>query len=114
MTAPFGFTAPGIEVDELDDRRLRVRYPPELPVHSREQVYYFDDRARLIRLDYTAEVMGRFARAAHLCAEHRDFGGLLYPTRRRVHPRLPGDRVLRAVTLVAIDVASVEAGPRPR
>ncbi|HEY3019189.1 MAG TPA: hypothetical protein VGJ32_03310 [Solirubrobacteraceae bacterium] len=114
MTAPFGFTAPGFEVAELDDRRLRVRYPPGIPVHSRDQVYYFDERARLVRLDYTAEVMSRFARAAHLCSEHREFDGLLFPARRRVHPRLPGGRVLRAVTLVAIDSASVAARPRPR
>ena len=42
------------------------------------------------------------------------FDGLLFPARRRVHPRLPGDRPLRAVTLVAIDVASVSARPRAR
>ena len=114
MTAPFGFTAPGFEVAELDDRRLLVRYPAGVPAHSREQVYHFDERARLVRLDYTAEVISRFARAVHLCTEHRDFDGLLFPARRRVHPRLPGDRPLRAVTLVAIDVASVSARPRAR
>ena len=114
MTAPFGFTAPGFEVAELDDRRLRVRYPAGVPAHSREQVYSFDAAARLVRLDYTAEVISRFARAAHICTAHREFDGLLFPTRRRVHPRLPGGRALRAVTLVAIDVASVAARPRPR
>ena len=33
---------------------------------------------RLVRLDYTAEVFGRWARAQHLCGEHRSFDGLLF------------------------------------
>ena len=63
---------------------------------------------------FDVSLTSRFARAAHICTAHREFDGLLFPTRRRVHPRLPGGRALRAVTLVAIDVASVAARPRPR
>jgi hypothetical protein len=116
-TAPFHFTRPGVELAELtawredgeEWRRLRVRYPPGLPVHSREQVFHYDERGLLRRNDYTAEPFGGWAHAAHYSYEHREFDGLVFPTRRRVHPRRGNGRPLRAVTLIAIEVDSVTA-----
>jgi hypothetical protein len=108
--APFMLADPGFEVRERDDL-LEVRFPEDLPAHSREQVFYFDSEGLLRRLDYTAEVFGNFARAAHLCSDHREFDGLVVPTRRRVHPRRRSGKPLRAVTNVRIDVQEVE--PRP-
>jgi hypothetical protein len=40
-----------------------------------------------MRLDYTAEVFGTWAKAAHYCWDHKNFSGLIVPTRRRVFPR---------------------------
>jgi len=98
FTTPLLLTRPELEVEEAG-RRLRVRFSSEVPTHSREQVFYFDDQALLVRLDYTAEVFGRWARAKHVCRGHRKFDGLVFPTYRRVTPRgLPGP------TLVWIDV----------
>jgi hypothetical protein len=116
-TAPFHLAREGVELAELSAwsedgeawRRLRVRYPPELPVHSREQVFHFDERGLLRRNDYTAEAFGRLARAAHYSYDHRTFDGLVFPTRRRVHPRRGNGRPLRAVTIIAIDLESVSA-----
>ena len=111
-TAPFAFAAPGFEVREgPGDGTLRVRFPADVPSHSREQVFHFDAQGILRRLDYTAEVMGPWARAAHLCARHRTFAGVVVPTRRRVHPLLPRGAVARPLTLIAIDVVDVRAVP---
>ena len=104
---PFLFARPGFEVEQLDGRRLRVLFPPDVPTHSREQTFYFDDSGRLTRLDYTAEVFGGWARAVHLCEEHREFDGILFPTRRRVYPRRRDGRPRPFPTLVWIDVESV-------
>jgi hypothetical protein len=101
-TFPFHLTLPGVEVEEAAPRRLRVRYPDGWPAHSREQEFHFDADGLLVRNDYTAEPFGRWARAAHLCAEHRGFDGLVVPTRRRVHPR-----GAPFVTLVRIEIEQV-------
>jgi hypothetical protein len=113
-TAPFAFAGAGFEVrDGPGAGTLRVRFPADVPSHSREQVFHFDRDGVLRRLDYTAEVMGPWAHAAHLCAAHRTFAGVVVPTRRRVHPLLPGGLVVRPVTLVAIDVVDVRAVEDP-
>jgi hypothetical protein len=103
-TFPFHLTLPGVQVDQTGDRSLRARYPDGWPVHSREQQFHFDDDGLLVRNDYTAEVFGRWARAAHLCEEHRSFDGLVLPTRRHVHPR-----GARWVTIVRIEIDDVKA-----
>jgi hypothetical protein len=86
FTTPLLLTRAGVEVEELAGR-LRVTFPPEVPTHSRRQVFHFDERALLVRLDYTAQVFGAWARAKHVCGIHRRFDGLVFPTRRRVTPR---------------------------
>ena len=115
LTAPFLFAEPGFETSEVEPwtedgerwRGLRVRYPDGIPTHSREQVFYFDERGLLRRLDYTAEVFNSRAHAAHYCYDHREMAGLIVPTRRRVHPRRRNGTPRRAITLVAIEVESV-------
>ena len=120
LTTPHLLTLEGVEVDEGEPRRegderwrrLDVRFPAEIDTHSREQTFYFDSTGLLRRHDYTAEVVGGWANAAHLCADHREYDGLVFPTRRRVRPVGPGGRVLPGPTLVAIDLVdvSVERG----
>jgi hypothetical protein len=121
-TAPFIFRRPGFEVEEADPwredgetwRALRVRFPDAIPAHSRQQLYYFDDRGLLRRNDYTAEVFGSWARATHYCWDHETFDGIVVPTRRTAMPRRRNGRPLTAVSLVKIaidDVAAGDAGP---
>jgi hypothetical protein len=118
--APFAFTQPGFEVEEIEAwseageprRRLAVTFPPDLPAHSREQAFHFDGEGRLRRNDYTAEVVGSWAKAAHYCDAHREFGGLLFPTRRRVYPRRPDGRPRKRPTLVRIDLSGVDVVAR--
>jgi hypothetical protein len=118
MSAPFVFRRPGFEVDETEPWRedgevwqgLQVRFPEDVPAHSREQRYYFDDRGLIRRNDYTAEVFGRWAKATHYCWDHEEFSGLVVPTRRKAMPRRRNGKPRRAIALVSIAIDDV----RPR
>lgn len=110
LTTPWLLASEGVRVRELPGRRLHATFPPAIPTHSREQVFHFDADARLVRLDYTAEVFGGWARAVHRCHDHRDFDGLLAPTRRRVTPRAAG-RPLPAPTLIWIELLALRGEP---
>jgi hypothetical protein len=115
VSAPFMFTRPGFELEERDPweemgerwRRLRVLFPDDIPTHSREQDFYFDEAGLLRRLDYTAEVFGGWAKAAHYCWDHKQFDGLVVPTRRRVFPRKPNNRPRARPTVVWLQIVSV-------
>lgn len=112
LTAPFVFLTPGFEFSLLPAEggaiegaaRLEAIFPPGVPSHCRRQVFHFAPGGELLRLDYTAEVVGNWASAAHLCEAYRDFGGLRAPTRRRVFPLFGLRKPLPFPTLVAIDV----------
>lgn len=114
LTAPFSFAQPGYRTEELDPRqedgqvwrRLKVTFPEHVATHSREQVFYFDADGLLRRLDYTAEVIGG-GPAAHYTSEHREFDGIVIPTRRRVYPLAPDGSVAPEPLLVSIDLDEV-------
>jgi len=95
-----------------DWRRLEVTFPPGLHTHSRRQVFHYDEALRLRRHDYVADIVGRCAHAAHFCDDHRESGGLLFPTRRRVRPIAPAGRVLPGPVLVALDLDAIEVQSR--
>jgi hypothetical protein len=114
--APYTFLWDGVESREIEPweqdgetwRRLEVTYPPGFHAHSRQQIYYFDSTGLLRRNDYTAEVFGGFAKSAHMSYEHKEFDGLLFPTRRRVYSRSRSNKPRPFPTLVSIDIARVE------
>lgn len=93
-------------------RRLAVRFPDAIHTHCREQVFYVDAKGLIRRHDYTAELFASFAKAAHLGTDHREFGGFVAPTRRRVHMRLASGEYLRRPLLVWIDVHEITPVPR--
>ncbi len=113
--APFIFARPGYEVEEIEPWSeggerwpgLRVRFPEGVPAHSREQRFYFGPDGLLRRNDYTAEVFGGWAKAAHYCWDYRDFGGFKIPTRRAAMPRGLGGRPVRAIAMVKIAIDDV-------
>lgn len=112
MTAPFLLLHEGVQVTEAGDAgdgytRLAVQFPQSLPVHCTHQEFFFDKEHHLHRLDYTAEVVGSWAKAAHFCVAYKQFGGLWLPTRRRVYPKLLFGRPMKLLTLVAIDIHDV-------
>ena len=86
---------------------LKVNFPQDLPTHCKTQIFYFDGDYLLRRLDYTAEVVSRWARAAHICDNYQDFDGLKIPTRRRVLPLFFGSKPLSAPVIVAIDIHEI-------
>lgn len=117
IAAPFVFKRPGFEVEETEPwredgevwRGLQVHFPEDVPAHSREQRFYFDDRGLIRRNDYTAEVFGSWAKAAHYCWDHKEYSGLVVPTRRRVMPRRRSGKPLRPITLVSIAIDDLTA-----
>lgn len=114
LNAPFLFLRDGFRFELLEPLpnpsqqwvRLGVTFPQDLPTHCRKQIFYFDENWYLRRLDYTAEVVGQWAHAAHFCENFKDFGGLKAPTQRRVYPLL-GKRLLPGPTLVAIEIHNI-------
>ena len=115
MCAPFIFTREAFRIEDEDPwheggetwEGIRVTFPPGVPAHSREQSYWFGPDGLIRRNDYTAEVFGGWAKAAHYCWEYRDFGGFMIPTRRAAMPRGPGRRPVRQIRLVTIAIDGV-------
>jgi hypothetical protein len=118
LTTPLLLARDDVEVSEGEPRplgpggetwrRLDARFSPALHTHSFEQTFWVGPDGRLRRHDYTAEVVGGWARAAHVLRDDRESGGLVFPTKRRVTPRGPGDRALPGPTLVWIDLTEIE------
>lgn len=95
-----------VDCREIGPGLLEVRFPDELPTHSRRQLFHVDlSSGRLLRLDYTAEVFGSWARAANVVLEHAAWEELHYPCRRRVTPRGFGGRPLGRPLLVGIEIS---------
>jgi hypothetical protein len=120
LSFPLLLTRQGVKAREISPwhsdgaelRRLEVEFPRGLDTHSRRQTFYFDGEGRLRRHDYVAEVVGGWARAAHLCADHVQAEGLTFPARRWVRPIGPANRPLPLPTMVWIRLADlrVETG----
>jgi hypothetical protein len=115
LTAPFLLMRKGFIIEALEPlrgafehlTRLLVTFPDDLPTHCHKQIFYFDEERMLRRLDYTAEVVGNWAHAAHLCEDYRSFGGLKAPTRRRVLPLFFGHGPMPGPTLVELNVHDI-------
>jgi len=120
LTTPYLLTRDGIEVAEGGVwaengepwRRLEAAFPPGVDTHSRRQTFYFDAHGRLRRHDYVADVIGRWARVAHYCADHVQAGGLVFPTRRWVRPVRPGNRSLPFPTMVSLELTDLHLETR--
>ena len=116
LNAPFVLARPEFETREIDPwvedeqswRGLEVRFPDDIPAHSKVQRYYFDGRGLLRRNDYTAEVFGGWAKAAHYCFDYKEMDGIMVPTRRRAMPRAGNGKPRRSIGLVNIAIDSVE------
>ncbi len=115
LATPLLLTRKGVELSdggawrERDEtwRKLDAAFDGSFDTHSPRQSFYFDARGLLRRHDYVAEVVGGWARAVHLCADHAQADGLVFPTRRWVRPRGPGGRPMAAPTLVSLDISDV-------
>ena len=107
VTVPFVLLRDGYVLEAKKENVLAVTFPDGVHTHCRHQRFVLDQRGLLQRHLYTAEPVGRWARSVHVASDHREFGGLIFPTKRRVYPRsLTGGRVPFPV-LVSIDIDDV-------
>lgn len=120
LTFPFSLTWAGFRCEELEAwregaeewRRLRVVFPDGFAAHSRVQIFYFDSTDGLLRRhDYDADVFGGTP-TAHYSSAYKTFGGIVFPSTRRVVPRKPDGTTLPNAVLVSIDVHEVECVDR--
>jgi hypothetical protein len=114
LTLPFLLTTPGVEVAEVEPwpaadpswRRVRADFSKTpIETHNRVQYYNFDSNL-LVRHDYDADVLGG-APASNQASAYREFGGLLFPTRRRVTARDSAGAAGSGPILVSIDFGDI-------
>jgi hypothetical protein len=67
---------------------LKMELPADHPTHSRVQTFFFDESGLLVRHDYVAEIVGRWARGAHYWEDYQPVSGILIARRRRVIMRI--------------------------
>jgi len=116
LTSPLLLTRDDVTVTEGEPwqergeswRRLEVSFPLGFHTHCQQQTFYVDTDGLIRRHDFVAEAVGKWANAALYCDQHRQFDGLLFPTRRCVFPRGPGGRVLPRPTLLALNFDEIE------
>ena len=114
LTAPFLFTYPGVHTREIDSwhesgqtwRRLHVSFPDSITTHNPEQVFYFDHAGRQRRMDYVTEILGATL-VAHYTSAHRSFGGIVFPTHRRVFRRNPDGTANLNMPSITIDIGDI-------
>jgi hypothetical protein len=114
LTSPFLLTYPGVEAHEIEPwqeegqtwRRLHVTFPSSIVTHSPEQIFYYDAHGMQRRLDYMVQVNGDAA-ASHYTEKPRTFGGLVFPTRRTICPRLPDNTTDRSMEVITVDITDI-------
>lgn len=91
--------------NEKMEGMLEARFPKTIPTHSERQEFIFDkESGRLMQHNYTADVISRHAKAAHVVAAHSEKDGLAYPRSRIVTPRNRNGMPLKRPVLIAIEV----------
>jgi hypothetical protein len=111
LNVPFLLARPGVESDEVEPwqesdetwRRLKVAFPADIATHSTEQTLYFDRQGLLRRHDYNVEIDGTSG-AAHYVYDHKEFSGIVFPTKRRVFRRRPDGHPAPKPVIIAIDL----------
>lgn len=114
LNVPFLLVWPGVEVIEVDPwseqgetwRRFAVTYPQTLEVFSRNQTVYFGEDGLLRRMDYDVEIAGNTP-GAHYVSEYKEFGGILFPTKREIFPRKPDGTSLTEPLVVSIALDNI-------
>jgi hypothetical protein len=111
LTLPFSLVMSGVECEEIEPyvedgetwRALKVFFPKSFVTHSTEQTLYFDDKGLIRRHDYSVDISNG-AQAAHYLYDHQRFDGVIFPTRRRIHPRGPDLTPLKNVVVFSADL----------
>jgi hypothetical protein len=113
LNLPFLATRPGFAVEELRPwrerpgqiwRRLRIAFPPEIHTHNPVQDLYIDHDGLIARHDYAPEIFGGSPATQYLSG-YRQFGGIMFPTHRKVLPRGTDNRPDPDTVLIGIEFA---------
>jgi hypothetical protein len=88
FSLPYALMRDDVDWREVREGVLEARFPPDLPVHSRVQRFYFDRNGLLMRNDYWPEFTASRGRVwvANIVLAHKDSNGIPYPSLRRVSP----------------------------
>jgi hypothetical protein len=103
-----------IRWEESGPNRLLASFPGHIPTHSRVQEFLFDPASGLlVQHNYTAEVMGGWAKAANVVVGHGAWNGIPYPSHRRVTPRKKDGSAAGGPVLIDLTIHdwAVENGP---
>jgi hypothetical protein len=85
FTFPFILEEPGVVLRENDNGappRLDAVFEANFPTHSVKQSFWLDPSRRLVRHDYSADVIGPWATAANVCPDSVEADGLRFYNRR--------------------------------
>jgi len=115
LTLPFVLATKGFEVEEVQGRiengeawrALKAQFPPNLAYHSREQIFYFGPDGLLRRLDYDVDV-SKGARGAHYVYDHKEFDGIVVPTRRLVWAPDANNDPVKEPLVVSVEITKVK------
>ena len=78
---------------EASFSRFTVDWPADLETHSRRQSFEFAQDGLFERIEYTAEIVGKFPRAVHIARDWIEISGLLFGARRIARPLIVGKAV---------------------
>jgi len=88
---------------------VTVDFPDGFTTHSRRQSFFFDRDGLLLRQDYTAEVIGRWAKGSHFAGDYVCVAGMPFARRRRVVAALFGHPTPLTVLTSDLDGFTVNA-----
>lgn len=115
LTLPFLATTAGFHCGQVPRwpaadptwRRLRIEFPARIATHTAVQHLNIDSEGLVVRHDYDADVLGG-SPAANVASGHREFGGIVFGTQRRVTPRTPDGAAAAEPLLVSIDFGDIQ------
>jgi hypothetical protein len=116
LTTPFLLALPDVVAVEAEPwheagetwRKLDVTFPASVATHNTAQSFYFGaDDLLLRRLDYSPDVTGN-PPMAHYVYDSREFGGFVFPTRRRVCTHDGAGVADQSRVVITIDIEEIE------
>lgn len=100
-----------IQWTELETGILQAEFPQSIPTHSRYQTFHFArTTGQLLQHDYTADIISKWARAAHVIEQHQS-DDIAFPSRRRITPRLINGKAASGPLLIDITVHEFRVSP---
>ncbi len=118
LSLPFLLARPGFDIRELAPhtengetwRVLEVHFPGDVPTHCAVQLLYFDQAARLRRVDHETDIAEGVVSQYHY--DHQIVDGLVFARHRRVFWRTPEGPQLSSPPTALIDLVSIRIEDR--